>query len=69
MPPFKKTIHLLAALLAAGLLSSGRLWAAPPQLMVSGNQLVTASGGCTFHLKGVDVSGLEYSLTGDGDGA
>jgi len=43
--------------------------AAPPQLKVSGNQLVTASGGCTVHLKGVDISGLEYSATGDGDGA
>jgi hypothetical protein len=45
------------------------VFAAPPQLKVSGNQLVTASGGCTIHLKGVDVSGLEYSTTGDGDGA
>ncbi len=36
------------------------------QLKISGNQIVTASGGCTVRLKGVDVSGMEYSPTGDG---
>jgi len=40
--------------------------AAPPQLKISGNQIVNASSGCTVRLKGVDVSGLEYSPTGDG---
>lgn len=69
MPLLKKYTYLSAWFLVAGLFSGGLLWAAPLQLKVSGNQLVTASGGCTFHMKGVDVSGLEYSTTGDGDGA
>jgi hypothetical protein len=44
-------------------------FATSAQLKISSNQIVTASGGCTVRLKGVDMSGLEYSLTGDGDGA
>ena len=40
------------------------LFAAPPTLMVSGNQL-QANGSCVF-LKGVDQDGLEFSSTGEG---
>jgi hypothetical protein len=40
--------------------------ATSPQLKISGNQIINASSGCTVRLKGVDVSGLEYSPTGDG---
>ncbi len=36
-----------------------------PQLKISGNEVVNASSGCTVQLKGVDLSGLEYSPTGD----
>src|SRR5579871_478795 len=39
--------------------------AASPQLKILGNQIVNASSGCTVRLKGVDVSGWEYSPTGD----
>src|SRR5260370_38951242 len=38
--------------------------AAPVQLKVSGNQIVTASGGCTVRLHGVNYSGTEYNATG-----
>src|SRR5258708_32472773 len=37
--------------------------AAPVQLKVSGNQIVTASGGCTVRLHGVNYSGTEYNAT------
>ena len=40
-------------------------FAAPPQLQVSGNRIISASGGCTVRLRGVDLSGLEYSDSGD----
>ncbi|HEY5039442.1 MAG TPA: cellulase family glycosylhydrolase, partial [bacterium] len=36
------------------------------QLKISGNQIIDASSGCTVRLKGVNVSGMEYSPTGDG---
>lgn len=42
--------------------------AAPPQLEISGNQVLNASNGCAVRLKGVDCSGLEYSSTGDQSG-
>lgn len=45
------------------------VFATSPQLKISGNQIVTASGGCTVRLKGVDMSGLEFSVQGDGSGA
>src|ERR1039458_7499279 len=38
--------------------------AAPPMLKTSGNQIVTASGGCTLRLHGVNYSGTEYNPTG-----
>jgi hypothetical protein len=38
-------------------------------LYATGNQLATAiSGGCTLHLKGVDIDGLEFSPYGYGPG-
>jgi hypothetical protein len=40
--------------------------AQPAQLMVSGNQIVTASGGCTVRFKGVNIDSLEYNSVGDG---
>ena len=38
------------------------LYAAPPELQVSGNKIQTASG-CSILLKGVDLDGLEFSST------
>jgi len=44
-------------------------WAQLAMPYVSGNQLSTAvSGGCTIHLRGVDVDGLEFSPYGYGPG-
>ena len=41
--------------------------ASPPLLKVSGNQIVTASGGCTVRLTGVDIDSLEWEAQpGDG---
>jgi len=40
--------------------------AQPAQLKVVGNQLVTASGGCTVQLKGVNIDSLEYNSVGEG---
>ncbi|HVM33464.1 MAG TPA: cellulase family glycosylhydrolase [bacterium] len=39
--------------------------AAPPQLKVQGNQLVTASGGCTVRLTGVNVDSTEWDAAGE----
>jgi len=36
-----------------------------PQLLVSGNQILT-NGGCTIRLRGVNVDSLEFSNTGNG---
>ena len=42
------------------------IFAQPAQLKVSGNRIVTASGGCTVQLKGVNIDSLEYNSVGDG---
>jgi endoglucanase len=41
-------------------------WAAPPDLHVVGNQILTVSNGCTIRLKGVDIASLEWTNGGDG---
>ncbi len=38
--------------------------AAPPQLRTQGSEIVTASGGCTIRLRGINYSGLEYNPQG-----
>jgi hypothetical protein len=38
------------------------VFAAPPQLKVVGNQIVTASGGCTVRLTGVNLDSLEWDI-------
>ncbi len=55
------------AILLLGLLPAG-LGASPPQLMVVGASLETSSG-CPVYLRGVDVSGFEYSVQGYGGGS
>ncbi|HTC19289.1 MAG TPA: cellulase family glycosylhydrolase, partial [bacterium] len=40
--------------------------AAPPQLKVVGDEIVTASGGCTVRLTGVNIDSLEWNAAGDG---
>ena len=40
------------------------LGAAPPMLKVSGNQIVTANGGCTVRLTGVNCDSLEWDSRG-----
>ena len=55
--------------LSMSLASSVPCLAAPPQLKISGNQILAASTGCKIRLAGVDYSGLEYSPTGEGPGA
>ena len=44
----------------------GNLNAAPLELKVSGNKIVSASQGCTVRLQGVNVASLEWSATGEG---
>jgi hypothetical protein len=56
--------RFLPLLLAIGMFWPRGLLAAPPQLTVSGNKLM-ANGTCTL-LRGVDMSGLEYSSTDEG---
>ena len=41
------------------------LGAAPPMLKVSGNQIVTANGGCTVRLTGVNCDSLEWDTAGE----
>ena len=63
---------LNASILGCFLLCLGRLSilnAAPPQLKISGNQVVVASTGCSIRLRGADLSGMEYSPTGDSSGS
>lgn len=45
-------------------LAASPLWAAPSQLHVSGNQILT-DAGCTIRLKGVNVDGMEFDPTGN----
>jgi len=54
---------LLAFLL---LICQSYLFAAPPQLQVSGTNFVNASTGCQVRLVGVDVDGLEWQENGEG---
>ena len=63
---FMKSLFVTPTVFLIGFLVIPPAFAQSPQLKISGNQIVTASGGCTVRLKGVDMSGLEYSLTGDG---
>src|ERR1700677_5039870 len=43
------------------------VFANPSQLKVVGDQIVTASGGCTLRLTGVDIDSLEWEAPpGDG---
>src|ERR1700679_660464 len=65
-----KLLFISLILFSCGFLVITSAFATSPQLKISGNQIVTASGGCTVRLRGVDISGLEFSLTGDtGSGA
>src|ERR1700722_10367315 len=45
--------------------NSSPAFALPPQLKVQGNELVTASGGCTVRLTGVNVDSTEWDAAGD----
>lgn len=66
---FMKSLFVTPIVFLIGFLAIPPAFAQSPQLKISGNQIVTASGGCTVRLKGVDMSGLEYSVQGDGSGA
>ncbi len=60
---------LFAIFITLPILAPHQLLANSLPLSISGNQIVT-SEGCTLRLRGVDVSGLEYSPYGDtGTGA
>jgi len=63
---YSKSILVFTSVFLFGFLPVGSAFATSAQLKISGNQIVTASGGCTVRLKGVDMSGLEYSPSGDG---
>lgn len=56
-------IKILFSFLPLIALAAFPLWAAPPQLHVSGNQILTNSG-CNVRLKGVNVNSLEYEPDG-----
>jgi hypothetical protein len=64
-----KSLFVIPVVFSLVFLSFSAVFATSPQLKISGNQIVTASGGCTVRLKGVDMSGLEFSPAGDGAGA
>ncbi len=73
--PFLKTFRmktnspflLLLIFLYSAFFDSTPAQAAPPQLKVVGNQIVTASGGCTVRLTGVNLDSLEWEAQpGDG---
>jgi hypothetical protein len=66
---FIKSLFIAPTVFLVGFLVIPSAFAQSPQLKISGNHIVTASGGCTVRLKGVDFSGLEYSVQGDGSGA
>jgi len=56
--------RLMGAVFLSLFLAPLALQAAPPMLKVSGNQIVTANGGCTVRLVGVNVDCLEWSANG-----
>ncbi len=58
---FRAKFFFIQLGILSGILLPALVWAAPPQLKISGNRIVEASGGCTVILKGVDVDGLEFS--------
>ena len=66
LPPFHmKTFSLFTGFVL--FCSAFCAQAAPPQLKVVGNQIVTASGGCTVRLTGVNLDSLEWEAQpGDG---
>lgn len=57
--------HLTAIAIFAALAFSCVLWAEPPSLKVSGNQLLTGAGD-HIRLRGVNCAGLEWSNNGEG---
>src|ERR1017187_10045809 len=57
---FIKSLFATPTVFLVGFLAISPVFAQSPQSKISGNQIVTASGGCTVRLKGVDMSGLEY---------
>lgn len=65
------TIKTILGIVLLSLFPASAAQAAPPQLSVSGNQIVT-SGGCTVRLKGVNVDSLEWydnnGVAGEGPG-
>lgn len=61
------SINLISVFAGSIFLFGGPLaQAAPPLLKVVGNQIVTASGGCTVRLVGVNIDSLEWNAAGDG---
>jgi hypothetical protein len=61
-----KNIHFISLIVfLCSVLFPAISLATSAQLKVVGNQIVTASGGCTVRLKGVDFSGLEFDPQGD----
>jgi hypothetical protein len=66
---FIKSLLIILVVFSFVFLSIPSAFATPPLLKVSGNQIVTASGGCTVRLVGVDLDSLEWDVPpGDGPG-
>jgi len=63
--PLNQRFKIFGISLLLGLFLPLHGLATSPELMVSGNKIVTASGGCPVFLKGADVPSLEWTNTGD----
>src|SRR5665213_649864 len=57
-----KQIKLIINIFIFVFLTTASVFAMPPQLKVVGNQIVTASGGCTVRLTGVNLDSLEWDV-------
>jgi hypothetical protein len=62
----KTAIIIIAISACLFFVNAASLFAAPPQLAVSGNQFVNADTGCPVRLAGVNVDGLEWEADGAG---
>ena len=60
-----RVVFSFALILVLMVFSGSPAQANPPQLKVQGNALVTASGGCTVRLTGVNVDSTEWMAAGD----
>ena len=63
--PLNQRFKIFGISLLLGLFLPLHGLATSPELMVSGNKIVTASGGCPVFFKGADVPSLEWTNTGD----